>query len=111
MEAWIIAVLGVTGKWATDFVKDITNKNLNGILTRMVAVAIAWGLIALSSHQSIPVLVNTLDLTKLSGFDLFLLSFPVAATAGTGNDILRTFNHADTNVQAKLISPEIKNAA
>jgi hypothetical protein len=102
--------LGILIYWITDAVKDATNKNWNGLITRVVAVVASFIAIALYAHSSIDlggeVGKTGHDLiSQLSWNDQLLLSVVFAATAGTGNDILRTFNHNDYTVKESIIPP------
>jgi len=102
--------LGILIYWITDTVKDVTNKNWNGLITRVVAVGAAFLAVVAYAHSSIDlggdVGKTGHDLiSQLSWVDQLLLSVVFAATAGTGNDILRTFNSSDGAYNETMIPP------
>lgn len=102
--------LGILIYWFTDTVKDVTNRNWNGLLTRAVAVGGSFLAIVLYAHSSINLGGDAGKtghdlISQLAWVDQLLLSLVFAATAGTGNDVLRTFNRNDGGVKETLIPP------
>jgi hypothetical protein len=102
--------LGILIYWFTDLVKDVTNRNWNGLLTRAVAVGASFLAIVFYAHSSINLGGDLGEtghdlISQLGWVDQLLLSLVFAATAGTGNDVLRTFNHNDYTVKESIIPP------
>lgn len=101
MEATVLAAISVVINWWLNLMKDVTNKNWNGVLTRVVALVVAIITVMTAAHQSIPIL-GSINLQSLNGGAQLGLALFGAASAGTVTDVLRTFNRADVNVQPKL---------
>lgn len=102
--------LGILIYWLTDLEKNVTNKNVNAILTKLSTVAIAFLAVVVYAHSSIELggaagKAGHDLLSSLSWGDQLLLCVLFAATAGTGSDILRTFNNSDPTVKPTLIPP------
>lgn len=107
--------LGILIYWLTDLEKDVTNKNWNGIFTKLSTVIIAFIAVVVYAHSSIELGGDAGKtghdlISALSWGDQLLLCVLFAATAGTGSDVLRTFNSSDGNVKAKLLGGKNKAA-
>jgi len=104
--------LSIVIYWFIGMVKDATNKNWNGVATRLAAVAAAFGAVVLYAHSSINLGGNSHDVIKtLSWTDQLLAALLFAATAGTGSDVLRTFNRSDTTVDERLLPGAVVSRA
>lgn len=108
-ETAIIALVSVVVNWLINGLKDITNYNWNGVITRAVAYAVSLGSVVLYAHQSIPIL-NFINLHTLNGGAQAALALGMAASGGTISDVLRTFNRSDGTVQPTLLPPSPTNA-
>jgi hypothetical protein len=90
--------------WLMGLVKDITNQNWNGIITRVGAFIVAFGVVNLYAHSKLE--FGGADvIADLPWQALALAALAIAAGGGTLNDTFRTFNHSDSNVIETLIPP------
>lgn len=100
--------LGILIYWMTDLVKDAKNKDWNAVVTKITSVAIAFVAVVVYAHSSIELGGDSSKaahalISALSWTDQLLLCVVFAATAGTGSDVLRTFNSSDTSVKKTLL--------
>jgi hypothetical protein len=103
--AAILIPLGIVIYWFVTFAKNLTNRNWNGAITQLIAFFAAFGAIVLYAHSShIDLGSGPQQAIAILGWqEQALLALFVASTAGTGSDVLRTFNRADGNVAETLI--------
>lgn len=95
--------------WIVDLSKDVTNKNINGLITKLVAIGAGYLVLYLFSESDINlgtdnVATNARDvLAVMSWQGLALLALVIASTGGTLADFLRARNGADTSVKPTLL--------
>lgn len=98
----VLAPLAIVLHWFVDLGKDVTNRNANGVLTKLFAFAGGFLLVFLAAHSSID--FGNGVLPRLSWTDELLLGLLVAATGGTViENGLKAINRADTSTTAKLV--------
>lgn len=102
MGTAVIALVSVVVNWLINGLKDLLNKNWNGVVTRISAYAVSLGTVAVYAHQTIPIL-NSISLSALNGGAQAMLALGLAASGGTIADLFRTLNSSDGTVQAKLL--------
>lgn len=89
--------------WLVDGLKDVTNKNWNGLITKVTAYVGAFAVISLYAHSTLDLGKSLAFVSRLPWQGLALASLAVAASGGTLADYLRARNPADTNVKDKLV--------
>lgn len=95
--------------WLIDLEKDITNKNLSGVVTKLSAYVASYVVISLYAHSSINLGAAgdaRAALANLGWQDVALLAMVGAATGGSFSDYLRARNTADTTVKPTLLPSE-----
>ncbi len=98
--------------WIVGLLKDATNRNLNGVVTRVIAFVGAFIVIVLYAHSSIDLGGSArAAFDSLGTADQILLALAVAAGGGTLSDGFRTFNRHDTNVAPTLVPPKTDGGA
>ena len=102
MDAAIVVLVSLVVNWFINGVKDATNKNWNGLISRITALAAAVIAVSGYAHQTVPML-DTIQLTTLNFGAQIALAVGVAASGGTIVDILRTFNRSDESTQPTLV--------
>lgn len=106
MDTPIVALVAIVVHWFTESVKDVKNKNVNGIATRLIAIGLAWSTVVVAAHQvwagTVHVLGST-SLSNLNGVGQLILAVGLAAGGGTLQDVLRTLNTSDPSVSSKLL--------
>lgn len=100
--------LGILIYWLTDLVKDIKAGDVNAVVTKVVSVGIAFLVVTAYAHSSIEFGGDAGKaahgaISSLSWLDALMLATMFAATAGTGSDVLRTFNNSDGSVKKTLL--------
>lgn len=96
--------------WSVGFLKDVTNKNWNGVITRLVALVGAFGAVVLYCHTRWASGFHIDSSTTLAGLgwaEQVLVALTFAAGGGTVSDTLRTLNRSDGSVAYTLIPGEV----
>lgn len=96
--------------WSVGFLKDVTNRNWNGVLTRVTALAGAFAAVVLYCHTRWAVGFHIDSTTTLAGLnwgEQLLVALTFAAGGGTLSDTLRTLNRADGTVAYTLIPGKV----
>lgn len=89
--------------WVTDAVKDVTNRDVNGIVTKVAAYVGAWVVVSLYAHSQVDLGGSAAALAALPWQGTALIALAIAAGGGSFSDYLRARNAADTSVKSKLL--------
>lgn len=107
MELEVVSI-GFVVYWLIGALKDVTNRNVNGLLTR--AIALAAGAAAVWAYGQTDwaegVKIGGQILSDLNAVEIVLAGLSLASLAGTGSDALRAFNRSDESVAPKLLPDE-----
>lgn len=99
----LIIALSPVVYWIVDLVKDLKNLDANGIVTKVAAVVVSFGLLSLLVHSGLDFGKSSPFISQLQWQALLLASLVFAATGGLLNDHLRAKNPADNTVKSKLL--------
>lgn len=89
--------------WTVSVVKHLTSQAWNALITQVVTLLAAWGIVSLFAQATHLTLNNAKNpLLNLNEAELFLVAWIIAATGGALNDFLRTRNNADSSTLPRL---------
>lgn len=91
----------------TSVVKAAVNHDLNGVVTPLVAIALAFGLFTALAHSDFTPTIPGLDvpIQRASGGTLVLLAVVAGLSAAFGKDWLNARDNTASQAEAPLIGP------
>jgi hypothetical protein len=107
-----LLVMTALVKKGVDFVKYVANRDVNAVVTQIVAwgMGIALAFIAANSAWAESILINGIPLSVLSGWSLAFVGVNIASLAGFGWDTIKALDGSNSAVIPDLLPPVVTTA-
>lgn len=102
----VLALLALVKKFG-DFLKALTNRDINAAVTQLVLWAAAWGGIALAAHTAWAqgISIGDTTLADLNGWSQLFVALTIGAGAGVVHDTTKAIDSSVDNTNAAINKP------